>query len=117
MLRHLIEQQRAGRRHDALFIDRDAAQSGHIGTGGDDDGFRVQRLCLAVVALHVDLAGRGDASSTVEGIDLVLLEQKLDALDVAVDTLVLERHHGGEIELGRGYADAHFAERVPGLLE
>ena len=53
----------------------------------------------------------------MKGIDLVFLEQELDALDVAVDARVLECHHRLEIELGRGHADAHFAERVAGLLE
>ena len=117
MLRHLVEHQRAGRRHDALFVDLDAAQLGHVGAGGDDDGFRFQRLRLAVGACHFDLAGRGDAAGAVKGVDLVLLEQEIDALDVAVDALVLERHHRRQIELGRGDADAHFAERMPGLLE
>ena len=54
----------------------------------------VSSVCVcAVGALHLDLAGRGDAAGAVKSIDLVLLEQELDALDVAVDALVLERHH------------------------
>ena len=117
MLRHLVEHQRAGRRHDALLVDLDALEPRDVGAGGDDDGFRFQHLRLAVGALDLDLARRGDAAGAVKRVDLVLLEQELDALDVAVDALVLERHHRRQIELGRGNADAHFAERVPGLLE
>ena len=117
MLRHLVEHQRAGRRHDALFVDLDAAQLGHVGAGGDDDGFRFQRLRLAIGARHLDLAGRGDAAGAMKSVDLVFLEQKIDALDVAVDALVLERHHGRKLELGRRNADAHFAKHATGLLE
>ena len=117
MLRHLAEHQRAGRGDDALLVDLDAFQARHVGTGGDDDGFGVERLHLAVGAGDFDLAGDGDTAGAEISIDLVLLEQEVDALDVAVDALVLERHHRGEIELGRGDADAHFAEAMAGLLE
>ena len=54
---------------------------------------------------------------TDEGIDLVLLEQERHALDVAVDALVLELLHRGEIELRRRHLDAHFLEIVAGFLE
>ena len=117
MLRHLGKRERAGRRHDALLVDVDAFETRHIGAGGDDDGFRFQCLRRAVGGSDLDLAGRGDAAGAEKRIDLVLLEQEVDALDVAVDALVLERHHRGEVELGRGNADAHFAEAVPGFLE
>ena len=48
---------------------------------------------------------------------LFFLNRIGDALDVAVDALVLELHHGGKIELGITDLDAHAGERVPGLLE
>ena len=50
--------------------------------------FLVSSVCgLAVVGLHLDLAGRDDAADAVNAFDLVLLEQKRHALDVAVDVL------------------------------
>ena len=55
----------------------------------------------------LDLAGRGDAGRAEERVDLVLLEQELDALDVAVDALLLERHHLREVELRLADLDAH----------
>ena len=67
----------------------------------------LERLRLAVGGLHLDLAGRGDAAGAAKRLDLVLLEQELDALDVAVDALVLVLHHGREIELGLADLDAH----------
>ena len=79
--------------------------------------FGVEILRLAVVAFDLDLAGGGDARGAMEGVDLVFLEQEIDALDVAVDALILERHHGLQIELGRGNADAHLGKAVAGLLE
>jgi hypothetical protein len=53
----------------------------------------------------------------LEGVDLVFLEQKGDAFDVAVDAFVLELHHRGEIELRRADLDAHLAEFFAGLVE
>ena len=87
-LRHLVERQRAGRGDDALLVDLDAVEPRHVGAGGDDDGLRLQHLRLAVLAFDLDLAGRGDAAGAVEGLDLVLAEQEIDALDVAVDRLL-----------------------------
>src|SRR5262249_55164006 len=49
-------------------------------------------------------------------IDLVLSEEEGDALDVAVDALVLVFHHAGKIELGLADADAHPCEAMPRLL-
>ena len=46
-----------------------------------------ERLASSVDGLHRNLAGRGDAADAVISVDLVLLEQELDALDVAVNTL------------------------------
>ena len=116
LFRHLVEHQRAGRRHDALLVDLDAFEPGDVGAGGDHDGFGFERLCLAVGAFDFDLAGRGDAAGAVKGIDLVFLEQKLDALDVAVDALVLERHHRFQVELGlrkRRYPSCRSCGRLP----
>ena len=116
-LRHLVEHQRAGRGDDALLVDLDALEPRDVRAGGDDDRLGLERLRLAVGGLHLDLAGRGDAADALKGLDLVLLEQERDALDVAVDALVLELHHRGEIELRRADVDAHLAEGVAGLLE
>ena len=41
--RHLVERQRAGRRHDALLVDLDALQPRDIGAGGDDDVLGLDR--------------------------------------------------------------------------
>ena len=47
--RHLVQRQRAGRRHDALLVDLDALQPRDIGAGGDDDVLGLDRLRLAVL--------------------------------------------------------------------
>ena len=78
---------------------------------------RLQHLGLAVGGLDLDLAGRRDPADALERVDLVLLEQEGDALDVAVDALVLELHHRGEIELRLADHDAHPGEACAGLLE
>ena len=67
---------------------------------------------LAVVALHLDLAGAKHAARALIGVDLVLLEQERDALGVAVDRLVLELQQRRQIELRLADLDAHLRERV-----
>ena len=66
MLRHLRQRQRAGRGDDALLVDLDARQPRDVGAGGDDDGFGLERLRLAVGALTSTLPARGDARRAVE---------------------------------------------------
>ena len=58
-------------------------------------------LRLAVAAGHLDLAGAEYLAHAADDVDLVLLHQELDALDVAVDALLLEVHHRRQIELRR----------------
>ena len=72
-------------------------------------------LLLAVDEGDLDLSRRGDAPAAVEVVDLVLLQQILDALHVALHALILEGKHGGEIELGLDL-DAHGGEPVRGAV-
>ena len=115
-LRHLFERQRAGRRHDALLVDLDALQPRDVRAGGDHDVPGLDRLRLAVGG-HLDLAGAKNFAGAFQDVDLVLLHQEVDALDVAVDALLLEIHHRRQIELWRGDADAHLRKRMRGFLE
>ena len=64
-----------------------------------DDGLGLDRLLLAVDEGDLDLARRGDAAGAVEVVDLVLLQQERDAVDIALNALVLEGEHGGKVEL------------------
>ena len=48
--------------------------------GGDDDVLGVERALGAVLGRDLDLAGAGDAARALDPLDLVLLEQELDAL-------------------------------------
>ena len=70
-----------------------------------------KRLLLALVVGDLDLAGRGDAGRALNRVDLVLLQQELDAVDIAFNTGVLEGEHGGKVE-SRLHLDAHLAETV-----
>ena len=116
LLRHLGQIERAGRGHDAFLVDVDAGKPRHIRAGGDDDVFGLKRLGLAVGRLDLDLAGRGDAACTVKGLDLVLLEQKIDALDVALDVALLVFEQRRKIDAQLIDLDAHLREAVSGLL-
>ena len=52
-----------------------------------------------------------------ERVDLVLLEQELDTLGVAVDAFLLERLHLGKIELRLAHRHAHGGKMGFGVLE
>ena len=96
---------------DALLVDRRRPAACATSEPVAMTMFLVSSVCvLPSAAFTSTLPGAGDAAGAVERIDLVLLEQELDALDVAVDALVLELHHRGEIELRRADLDAHLGE-------
>ena len=114
--RHLVQHQRASRGHDPPLVDVDARKPRHVRAGSDDDRLACDRLAPAVGGGHLDLAGPDDAPSALKRVDLVFLEQERDALDVAIDALVLELHHGSEIELRLAELDAHLVEQVAGLF-
>ena len=61
--------------------------------------------------LASDLAGAG------KGRDLVFLEQIVDAIDIALDALVLVGLHGSQIELWLCHLDAHFGQTVGGFMK
>ena len=83
LLRHFRKVERAGRRHNALFVDVDAVEARDVRAGGDDDVLGLQRLVLLSSRFHLDLARSDDPPGAVKRFDLVLLEQELDALDVS----------------------------------
>ena len=115
-LRHFRQRQRSGGGDNALLVDLHAWNARDLGAGGDDDILGFERLFRAIGACYLDLAGRGDAGLAVDRIDLVFLEQEIDALNVALHRLVLEGEHGGEVEL-RFHLDAEMAEIVSGFGE
>src|SRR5690606_26105536 len=79
---------------------------------GDDDVLRLER---ALARLH--LARRGNAAFALHPLDLVLLEEELDALGVAVDGLVLEGEHLFQVELRLRHLDSHTLEALARLME
>ena len=66
---------------------------------------------------YVDFARAGDLAGALEGVDLVFLEQEVDALHVAVDAFLLEGKHLLQIELRLRDADAHARKIVTRFLE
>ena len=73
MAGHFVEVQGPCRRHDALFVDVDARETGHIGARGDDDRLRLQNLLFAAVCgPNDDFSRSGDPACAVIGVDLVL---------------------------------------------
>ena len=115
--RHLVERQRTGRRHDVPLVDLDPFQLRNVRAGGNHDIFGLNSLRLAVAAGNFNFARADDLSGAVDDVDLVLPHQELDALDVAVDALLLEVHHRGQVEFRRGHGYSHLRKRMRGLLE
>src|SRR5208283_2841188 len=115
-LRYLGEFERAGRRHDALFVDVDAVEPRDVRAGSDADILGLKGLRLAVGVCHPDLARRADAGFAVKRFDLILLEQVIDTLDIAVDVLLLIFEQRGKIDARLADLDAHLRETVAGLL-
>ncbi len=117
VLGHLVESDGAGGRHHVLFVDVDALERGDVGAGGNDDLARLDDFRLAFIAAHLDLAGPEDAGGAMEGGDLVLLEQELDALGVAVDGVLLVGHQLGKVDLRGRDGDAHAGKAMARLGE
>ena len=65
----------------------------------------------------LDLAGLGDRAPALEPVDLVLLEQELDALRVAVDGFLLVGQHLFPVDVRAQNLEAHLGEVLFGLVQ
>ena len=115
--RRLGERQRAGGGDDRLLVDLDAGQLRNVGAGRDDDVLGLERRFLAVAGFDEDLARSSDPPLADDPVDLVLLEQKRDAVDVGGDGVVLVLHQRRHIEFGRADDDSQRRQFMRGLLE
>jgi hypothetical protein len=76
-----------------------------------DDHFLARRNRLFLSVGHFDLALAGETPGAFDPVNLVLLEQQLDAAGQAFDDLVLARLHLTHVD-----ADRRLADREPPLL-
>ena len=74
------------------------------GSGGDHNLAR-GRHALRFAVGHVDLSASGDPRGALDPLDLVLLEQKLDALGQAGDDFVFARLHLVHVDADGALAD------------
>ena len=118
VLGHPLEIERAGGGDDAVLVDGDAGQRHDVGAGGDQHVLGRELLDRAIVAqLRHDLARALDPAGAEHVVDLVLLEQELDALGQGLHDLVLVAQHRRQVELDAAHLDAVPGHAVPGLLE
>ena len=103
---HLLQLQRAGGVDDRLMVDLDAGQRRDAGASGDDD---VLGTDLAIADL--DAVGAGEGGVALQPLDLVLLEQELDAAGQPLDRLKTRAVHGVEVEFHLARLHAPFGER------
>ncbi len=89
---------------DSLAVDRDARNAARLRSGGDDNlARRGEHLRLAVSNLDPALAR--EPAAALDPVDLVLLEEELDAAGQALDDLVLARLHLRHVDANRRLTD------------
>ena len=119
LLRHVLDSQRAVVGQNPVFVERYAGQRTGTGSGGQDDVFRADSFRRG--ASHTDLvASIGlacEAGAAMEETDLVLLEQKQDAVVVLFDDLVLARQHLADVDREALDLNAVVGEMMAGLVE
>ena len=81
-------------------IDLDARHAARRRSGGDDD-FLAGAQRLRVAFEHLDAAVAGQARGALDPVDLVLLEEVLDALRQAADDPILARLHLRHVDADR----------------
>ena len=92
---------------DLLAVDLDAGHAARRRAGGDDDFLgRGQGLLGAVVQRDFDALLAGQARGALDPVDLVLLEEHLDAAGEARHHLVLAGVHGHHVDADAGAVDA-----------
>ena len=109
------KRQRSRRGNDSLLVNIDAGQLRHFRPRRNNDMLCLKNLLLAIDERDLHAAGTEYAASPMEMVRLVLAQQKCHAGHVAFYTLVLERHHLGQVELCFDL-DAHVIERMLGLF-
>src|SRR5690554_3376252 len=111
------EFQRPGRIDDGLFIVFDARDGGRFGAGGDENLFGLKRLRLAVLLGNEDGIFILNRCRTVNAVDLVFAEEKLDAAGQPVDDLALAGEHLAKVELNPADVDAMLGQLAVGIVE
>src|SRR5206468_10318291 len=97
---HVAQTDRLVARNDAFAVDLDARDAARRRTRRDDDLLpRAQRLLLAFE--HIDPAVARQACRPLDPVDLVFLEQELDALRQAGDDPVLPRLNQAHVDADR----------------
>lgn len=111
------ELEAARRGHDRLLVHRHAVEFGRLRASRDHDVLRRERLRRATVhRVALDRASAHNLAGALEVVDLVLLEQALDAARQAGHRLVLVRHQLRKVDLDVIGRDAVRPPAVRGLL-
>ena len=97
------------------LVDRNSRQRRALRAGRDHDGAGLDLLHRALGAAHGNPAGCGNATATLQPVDLVFAEQKFNAARQSGHDPVLASHHLPEIERHLAEVDAVLGEGLPGL--
>ena len=83
---------------DLLAVNLDPGNAARRRAGGNHQLLRCgQRLLVTILQGHLDVLASGQARGALDPVDLVLLEEHLDAAGKAGDHLVLARVHGRHV--------------------
>src|SRR4029077_2470329 len=99
-LRHVAKLTRFVARDDATAID---LHTRHAATGraGRDDALLARAQSLRVAFEDIDAAVAGQTGRSLDPVDLVFLEEELDAFGQAADDAVLPRLHLAHVDADR----------------
>lgn len=99
LLGDLLELEGTSAGDDSLLVDVQAGEGGRLRASGNEDVLSAEGLLTTLVEVDLDGVGVNQGTGTLDVVNAVLLEQKLDTLGEAVDGGVLGGHHLLEVEL------------------
>lgn len=82
-----------------LLVDFDTWERRDFGTSGNDDVLCLDLGLATIIELDIDAGGRCKGASTLDVVDLVLLEETFDTFCEAGNGLFLLLHHLTKVEL------------------
>ena len=99
LLGNLLESDSTSGGDDALLVDGQAGEGCGLGASGDEDVLSADLSLAALDKVDSDGVLVLECAGTLDVLDVVLLEEELDALGEARDRGLLRLHHGAEVEL------------------
>lgn len=95
----LLELKSTSAGDDSLLVDVQARERSRLTASGNEDVLSAQGLLTTLIEVDLDGVGVGEGTSSLDVVDVVLLQKKLDTLGQTIDGGILGLHHLLEVEL------------------